>query len=39
MTLHFVTDRKPLSREDILQMVAQLAGQEIKFRQQKTHQP
>ncbi|MEN1341907.1 TetR family transcriptional regulator, partial [Pseudomonas aeruginosa] len=26
MTLHFVTDRKPLSREEILRMVERIAG-------------
>ncbi|MCV5239177.1 TetR/AcrR family transcriptional regulator, partial [Escherichia coli] len=26
MTLHFVTDRKPLSREEILRMVERVAG-------------
>ena len=26
MTLHFVTDRKPLSREDDLRMVERIAG-------------
>ncbi|MFX1068128.1 TetR/AcrR family transcriptional regulator, partial [Escherichia coli] len=25
-TLHFVTDRKPLSREEILRMVERVAG-------------
>ncbi|MBY7544343.1 TetR/AcrR family transcriptional regulator, partial [Escherichia marmotae] len=39
MSLHFVTDRKPLSHEEILRMVERVAGLEINFRQQKTHQP
>ncbi len=37
MSLHFVTDRKPLSHEEILRMVERVAGLEINFRQQKTH--
>ena len=39
MSLHFVTDRKPLSHEEILRMVERVAGLEINFRKQKTHQP
>lgn len=35
MTLHFVTDRAPLDRDEIRQMVGRIAGEQ----KQKTHQP
>lgn len=39
MTLHFVTDRKPLSREEILRMVERLQGSGEIIGNKKTHQP
>ena len=30
MTLHFVTDRQPLTREDIRSMVGRIAGENLR---------